>query len=237
MVCRPLPLTHLISRSVSAWQERQPTVTSDVQPPLIYDYYGFPEESYKIKYDAPGSPQLAQRIFDLLKAAGLSCVFDSKRGWDHGVFVPLKLLYPAADIPIVEMSMLKSLSAEDHLKLGEALAPLRDEGVMIVGSGLSYHNMRGFVFRGRGDPTSTKTASQEFDAYIQDALLNPEHSPQQRRQLLLDWEQGPSARLCHPTEEHLLPLMVAAGAAHYGQAQVTFDEELLGAKVSGYIWN
>ena len=112
MVCRPLPLTHLISRSVSAWQERQPTVTSDVQPPLIYDYYGFPEESYKIKYDAPGSPQLAQRIFDLLKAAGLSCVFDSKRGWDHGVFVPLKLLYPAADIPIVEMSMLKSLSAE-----------------------------------------------------------------------------------------------------------------------------
>ncbi len=114
MVFRPLPLTHLISRSVSAraWQERQPTVTSDAQPPLLYDYYGFPEESYKIKYDAPGSPQLAQRIADLLKAAGLSCNFDSKRGWDHGVFVPLKLLYPDADIPIVEMSMLKSLSAE-----------------------------------------------------------------------------------------------------------------------------
>ena len=112
MVFRPLPLTHLIFRSVSAWQERQPTVTSDVQHPLLYDYYGFPEESYKIKYDAPGSPQLAQRIADLLKAAGLSCDFDAKRGWDHGVFVPLKLLYPAADIPIVEMSMLKSLSAE-----------------------------------------------------------------------------------------------------------------------------
>lgn len=231
----PRPLSIL---TVSAhWEERQPTVTSDVQHPLLYDYYGFPEESYKIKYDAPGSPQLAQRIADLLKAAGLSCDFDAKRGWDHGVFVPLKLLYPAADIPIVEMSMLKSLSAEDHLKLGEALAPLRDEGVMIMGSGLSYHNMQGLVFRGRGDTTTTKTASQEFDAYIQDALLNPKHSPQQRRQLLLDWEQGPSARLCHPREEHLLPLMVAAGAAHCGQAQVTFDEELLGAKVSGYIWN
>jgi len=99
-------------RSVSAWQERQPTVTSNTQPPLLYDFYGFPEESYKIKYDAPGAPQLAQRIAGLLKSAGLSCDFDSKRGWDHGVFVPLKLLYPAADIPIVEMSMLKSLSAE-----------------------------------------------------------------------------------------------------------------------------
>ena len=99
-------------RSVSAWQERQPTVTSNTQPPLLYDFYGFPEESYKIQYDAPGAPQLAQRIAGLLKSAGLSCDFDSKQGWDHGVFVPLKLLYPAADIPIVEMSMLKSLSAE-----------------------------------------------------------------------------------------------------------------------------
>ncbi len=112
MVFRPLPLTHPMFRSVSAWQERQPTVTSNTQPPLLYDFYGFPEESYKIQYDAPGAPQLAQRIAGLLKSAGLSCDFDSKRGWDHGVFVPLKLLYPAADIPIVEMSMLKSLSAE-----------------------------------------------------------------------------------------------------------------------------
>ena len=105
----------LLANSVlecSAIQERQPTVTSNMHPPLLYDYHGFPTESYSIKYDAPGSPELAQRTADVLKAAGLSCKSDSKRGWDHGVFVALKLLYPAADIPVVEMSLLDSLSAE-----------------------------------------------------------------------------------------------------------------------------
>lgn len=231
-----LPKPQSILTVSAHWEEHQATVTSNAHPSLFYDYYGFPEEAYSLQYNAPGSPQLAVRIQDLLQAAGLSCAADPQRGWDHGVFVPLKLLYPAADIAVVEMSMLKSLSAEEHLKLGEALAPLRDEGVMIVGSGLSFHNMREFVFKGRGDPKSANTASQ-FDAYIQDALLHPQHTPAQRRQSLVDWEQGPSARLCHPREEHLLPLMVAAGAAEYSQAEVTFDEKLMGAKVSGYIWN
>ncbi|KAL3158873.1 hypothetical protein ABBQ32_011589 [Trebouxia sp. C0010 RCD-2024] len=219
------------------WEEEQPTVTSAERPSLIYDYYGFPEEAYNTRYAAPGSPQLAQRIQQLLHSAGLLCDLDSLRGWDHGVFVPLKLLYPAADIALVELSMLKSLSAEEHLRLGEALAPLRDEGVMILGSGMSFHNMREFVFKGRGDPKGANIASQEFDAYIQDALVNPDYTPSQRRQLLINWEQGPAARLCHPREEHLLPLMVAAGAACCSQAQVIFNEKLMGATVSGYIWN
>lgn len=231
-----LPTPKAILTVSAHWEEKVATVTSGSQPSLLYDYYGFPEEAYKIKYDARGSLKVAQRVANLLQSAGLSCNLDSKRGWDHGVFVPLKLLYPAADIPVIVLSMLNSLSAEEHMKLGEALAPLRDEGVLILGSGLSYHNMQGFRLKGRGTQDAT-SASKEFDAYIQDAMLNPEHSVAQRRQLLVDWEQGPSARACHPREEHLLPLMVAAGAANFEQAAAPFDEEMMSVKVSGFLWS
>jgi aromatic ring-opening dioxygenase catalytic subunit (LigB family) len=120
------------------WEERQPTISSGEKHDLYFDYYGFPKEAYQYTYPAPGSPTIANKVFNLLKNAGFSPKLDTKRGWDHGVFVPLKLLVPDADIPIVQLSVLSSQNAAEHIKMGKALEPLRDEGIAIIGSGMSF---------------------------------------------------------------------------------------------------
>ncbi|CAL8467387.1 g6924 [Coccomyxa elongata] len=215
------------------WEEPTPSLTANRAPELIYDYYNFPPESYKITYPAPGSPDLAERAAGLLRSAGFAPRLDSARGFDHGTFVPLKLAFPAANIPVVQLSLLSSLSAQEHWRMGQAISPLRDEGVLLFGSGMSFHNMRGFT-RGSGGVSAALAASQEFDTFLQDALTNPEHSAAQRQSLLEQWEKGPSARECHPREEHLLPLMVVAGAADGAAGRVVFDDELMGVKVSSF---
>lgn len=227
------------------WEESRPTVTSGQQPALIYDYSGFPDEAYKVTYAAPGDPKLAHRVVDLLKGAGIDAAEDATRGWDHGVFVPLKLAFPAAQLPVVELSVLSSLDPEAHIAVGEALAPLRDEGVLLLGSGSSFHNMRAFMnsrkHAANGDAAgasaeakSAADKSAEFDTALSGALTDPAHTPEQRRKALMEWASLPEARFAQPREEHLLPLHVVAGAAACGCATADFSGELMGVRVSAF---
>jgi aromatic ring-opening dioxygenase catalytic subunit (LigB family) len=204
------------------WEAPVPTVTSAARPPMLYDYYGFPPAAYEITWPAPGDPALAARIRARLAAAGIESAEDAARGFDHGAFVPLKLAYPEADVPCVQLSLVRGLDPALHLTLGRALAPLRDEGVLIVGSGMSYHNMRGFGSGGR-------SASVAFDAWLREAITL---DPAARDAALLRWEDAPSARACHPREEHLLPLMVVAGAAGHDLGRVPYGAPLMGVRVA-----
>jgi aromatic ring-opening dioxygenase catalytic subunit (LigB family) len=208
------------------WEAPQFTVSTSQHPPMEYDYYGFPEHTYQLQYPAPGNPELAKRVRDLLRSSGIKCAEDPERGLDHGVFVPMMLMYPEADIPVVLLSMQTSYDPLEHIKLGEALMPLRDEGILIIGSGLTYHNMRGF-----GRPASLEP-SVEFEQYLFEAISN--NNPQQRNQALVDWEQAPFARLVHPREDHLIPLMVVAGAAGEDIGQRVFTDTVFEVVMATY---
>ena len=209
------------------WLESSFDVTSGAAPELIYDYYGFPPHTYELKYPAPGEPQLAARISSLLGQAGLPSKVNPSRGFDHGMFIPLMLMFPAADIPVVQLSLNSNLDPQIHLQLGQALTTLRDEGVLIVGSGMSFHNMRGY-----GDPRFGPI-SDEFDHWLTDAV---QAEPEQRHPALIDWAQAPSARMSHPprAEEHLLPLMVVAGAASADKGQRVFSDRVMETTLSAY---
>jgi len=210
------------------WEEAEFTLTSNPKPPMVYDYYGFPDFTYQIHYDAPGDPALAARVRILIESAGLPARLDGERGFDHGAFTPLNVIYPRADVPVVQLSLKAGLDPEAHLALGRAIAPLRDEGVLIIGSGLSYHNLRQFFSPRAWGP------SREFDGWLSGVLMGG--SPQDRSKLLTAWEAAPAARAAHPREEHLLPLMVAVGAAGDDEAQRSYHEEnfLGGLTVSSY---
>lgn len=197
------------------WEAPHFAVQAHPAPGMLYDYYGFPEHTYRIRYPAPGNPALAQRVIDLLERAGLSAESDTERGFDHGVFTPMAVCYPQADMPTLQLSLRQGLDAAEHLQAGRALAPLRDEGVLIIGSGLTYHNLRNF---GPG----AKADSAAFDAWLQRALAL---APEERTRAILHWETAPSARRAHPREEHLLPLMVALGAAEREPAVLVYHEQ------------
>ncbi len=205
------------------WEEPVPTVMSGEHPPILYDYYGFPPESYKITWPAPGDPKLAQRVRDLLGAAGFATAANGERGFDHGTFVPLKLTYPSADIPTVQLSLKSGLDPAEHMAIGRALAPLRDEGVLIVGSGMSYHNMRGF------GSAEGRAASEVFDEWLRAAATA---EPELRAKQLGQWAAAPAARQAHPREEHLIPLMVIAGAAGSDRGQVGFNGSFARVRLS-----
>lgn len=202
------------------WEEKSFAVTGNPHPPMVYDYQGFPEHTYRVKYPAPGSPELAHRVQNLIQAAGFPTQWDNERGFDHGAFTPIYPMYPDAHIPMVQLSLRKGYDPGEHFDVGRALAPLRTEGVLIVGSGLSYHNLRSI---GSGDPLAGQ-ASKEFDNWLQGTLLHS--SPRERRESLLNWSGAPSARLAHPREDHLIPLMVAAGAAENEPAFLVYHEEV-----------
>ncbi|MBO9518265.1 MAG: dioxygenase [Porphyrobacter sp.] len=207
------------------WEERAFTFTgSGSHPGLIFDYYGFPPETYRLSWPAPGAPWLAERGAELLREAGLPVEIDQERGFDHGVFIPLKVAFPDADVPVVQMSLHASLDPALHLAAGRALAALRDEGVLVLGSGMSFHNLRAM-----GDPRVAEP-SAEFDRWLADAS---ESSPEQRAEQLSRWATAPWARLCHPREEHLIPLMVAAGASA-GEGSQDYREFVLGGAVSAF---
>lgn len=190
------------------WEEDDFAVMASAKPPMLYDYFGFPPYTYEIKYEAPGAPAVAQRVHALLKAAGLPSHLDTTRGFDHGVFSPMQIMYPKADVPVLQVSLRRGYDPEAHLALGRALAPLRDEGILIVGSGLSYHNLRRFG-------PAAKEPSAAFDVWLDDAMMSA--APRRTTQLL-QWEKAPSARICHPQEDHLVPLMAAVGAAETEKA-------------------
>ncbi len=208
------------------WEAPQFTVSTSAHPPMEYDYYGFPEHTYHLQYPAPGNPELAKRVRGLLSSSGIECTEDPERGLDHGVFVPMMLMYPDADIPVVLLSMKSSYDPLEHIKLGEALARLRDEGILIIGSGLTYHNMRGF-----GRPASLEPSVQ-FEQYLYEAVSDAD--PQQRNQALVNWEQAPFARLVHPREDHLIPLMVVAGAAGKDTGQRVFTDTVFEVVMATY---
>jgi aromatic ring-opening dioxygenase catalytic subunit (LigB family) len=206
------------------WETQGFALTSGENPPLVFDYYGFPPHTYQLRYDAPGAPQLAARVAERLGTAGLEATLDVSRGFDHGVFVPLKVIYPQADIPVIELSLDHSLDAALHLRLGAALAPLRDEGVLIIGAGMSVHNLRAL-----GDPRMTAPAT-EFDAWLNDAVTAAGTA---RAAALARWDTAPHARLCHPRQEHLLPLMVAAGTSANAGTRV-YHQMVLGTPIAGF---
>lgn len=187
------------------WEQRGFTASSGERPGMEYDYSGFPAHLYEIHYRAPGSPSLARRASALLAAQGLPTGLDPARGFDHGTFSIMKPLYPEEDIPLVQLSIHAGFDPALHIAAGRALAPLRDEGVLIVGSGLSYHNLP--AMRG----TSGYEPSRRFDDWLRATVIDA--SPEEREARLLRWTDAPSARAAHPREDHLLPLMVAVGAA------------------------
>ena len=211
------------------WLGAQPCMSSAARPGMLFDYYGFPPHTYELSYPAPGAPALAGRVSGLLAGAGFDPVQDSERGYDHGSFIPLLLAFPDADIPVLQLSLLRSLDAAEHLRMGRALRPLRDEGVLIIGSGMSYHNMRGY-----GDPRSTAIAA-EFDRWLTETVALP---TAERDARLANWAtaSGPAGRLSHPprAEEHLLPLHVAAGAAGEGRGAKVFGDRVMGVDISAF---
>lgn len=211
------------------WLAPQFTAGSAAQPGMLFDYYGFPPHTYQLRYPAPGAPALAERVTGLIQAAGLPAAQDSERGYDHGVFIPMLLAFPDADIPVLQLSLLQDLDPEAHLAMGRALAPLRDEGVLIIGSGMSFHNMRAY-----GDPRATPV-SQQFDAWLSETVALPEP---ERTARLARWDSasGPAGRLSHPprAEEHLLPLLVVAGAAADDAGQRDFSDEVMATTISAF---
>ncbi|MFA7588617.1 MAG: class III extradiol ring-cleavage dioxygenase, partial [Novosphingobium sp.] len=206
------------------WETKGFVFTAAAQPELIYDYHGFPPHTYQITYPVPGAPQLASNAGELLQQAGLAAQTDPARGLDHGVFIPLKVMFPEADVPIIEMSLDAGLDPALHLAAGRALAPLRERNVLLVGSGMSFHNMRGYR-----DPQYTEP-SRRFDAWLTAAMETP---LPQRSELLASWTDAPGARLCHPREEHLLPAMVVAGASQAVGRRV-YADTVLDTAISGF---
>jgi aromatic ring-opening dioxygenase catalytic subunit (LigB family) len=209
------------------WETEGFALTGASSPELLFDYYNFPEHTYRLRYDAPGAPELAQKAADLLTEAGLPARIDPSRGLDHGVFVPLKVAFPDADIPIVEMSVDAGLDPALHLAAGRALASLRDEGVLIVATGMSFHNMRGY------NNSKYTIPSEQFDAWLSESL---ELNVQARDERLENWENAPAARLAHPDAEHLMPVMIAAGAAS-GATERVYSEHVMKTAISGFRFN
>lgn len=216
------------------WEETQATITAGATPELIYDYYGFPEESYDIQYPAPGYPALAARIYEQLQYHGVEADLDEKRGFDHGVFVPLKLMYPDAGIPCVQLSLLNHLNPEKHIELGKALAALRQENILIIGSGLSFHNLGAFFTHQNGFDEAAET----FHSWLVETCCGKQLGADERKQRLIEWERQPTARFCHPREEHLLPLHVCYGMAseQTPMAELVFDDAVMGRRVAGFLW-
>lgn len=211
------------------WLAPQVMLTGAARPGMLFDYYGFPPHTYELRYAAPGTPELAERARGLLADAGIAATVDEERGYDHGTFIPLKVAFPEANVPVLQVSLLQNLDAKAHIDYGHALGPLRDEGVLIIGSGMSYHNMRGY-----GDPRSTPI-SAEFDRWLTETVAL---SAAERDERLANWStaSGPAGRLSHPprAEEHLLPLHVVAGAAGSGAGRKVFSDEVLRTTISAF---
>jgi aromatic ring-opening dioxygenase catalytic subunit (LigB family) len=207
------------------WEEDVPTVMTSDHPPILYDYYGFPPESYEITWPAPGAPDVAARVREQLEAAGISSGSDAERGFDHGTFIPLKLTYPEANVPAIQLSLRQGLDPAEHIAIGRALQPLRDEGIFIIASGMTFHNLRAFR-----DPRAAGV-SEMFDEWLRRTMTLDAES---RNRGLEQWIGAPAARAAHPREEHLLPLMVASGAAGDDRAVIGFNDTFTGIRLSAY---
>ncbi len=198
------------------WEAPEFRVMGHPHPPMVYDYSGFPAHTYSVRYQAPGAPDVARSVQQLAQAAGVPMRIDDAQGFDHGTFAPMVVVYPQADVPVLQLSLKSGYDPSEHLAIGRALAPLRDEGVLIVGSGLSYHNLRALG-------PQAQRPSKQFDDWLQQTLIAS--TPAQRSALLLQWQHAPAARQAHPQEDHLIPLMVALGAAENEAATLVYHEQ------------
>jgi 4,5-DOPA dioxygenase extradiol len=213
------------------WEENAATLLGAQAPSMFYDYYGFPDEAYEISYPAPGNPSLANRIAGLLNKHNITSRTDPQRGYDHGLFIPLKLMYPQADIPSLQLSLLRSFDPSAHLALGKALRELKAENILVVGSGFSFHNMSAFSWQGMNVSDS---ANDAFQNWLIEVCTGP-ISQSEREQSLIEWSKAPFARYCHPREEHLLPLHVCLGMANKA-GEVIFDDYILGKRAVAFLW-
>lgn len=213
------------------WEESAATLLGASNPPMFYDYYGFPDEAYEINYPAPGSPELAERVSGILKNNNIPARIDPERGFDHGLFIPLKMMYPNADIPSIQLSLLRGLNPAAHIGLGKALRELISENILVIGSGFSFHNLRAFSWEGMNNPDPANDAFQNW--LIETCTSSIPQS--EREQRLLEWEKAPSARYCHPREEHLLPLHVCLSMAEK-PAKLVFDDAILGKRGVAFLW-
>lgn len=221
------PLALLV---VSAhWEAESFSVNARADHELLFDYYGFPEHTYHLTWPAKGHPDLAAEVVRLLKAAGLDAVEEAQRGLDHGVFIPMKLSFPDADVPVVQLSLRPSLDPAEHIAAGRALLPLRERGVLIVGSGMSYHNME----RLRKGGADADPASRDFDDWLSETVALPRDERERR---LLAWESAPGGRASHPVEEHLIPLHVAAGAAGDDAGRRVFSDTVIASVQSAFMF-
>jgi aromatic ring-opening dioxygenase catalytic subunit (LigB family) len=210
------------------WEEPVPTIYSSESPALFYDYYGFPEFTYKLQWPAKGDAGLALQVEKLLKTSGFRTDMDDKRGYDHGTFVPMMVAFPDVNVPVVQLSLIKGLNPQTHIKMGKALEPLRKEGVLIIGSGMSYHNMQGFM----SESLTGASASKQFDEWLTRSV--EKNNAIKRNELLVNWEKAPKARESHPRSEHLAPLFVIAGAAGDDTAIRDYSGLLMSINISGY---
>lgn len=214
------------------WEERVATITSAAAPGIIYDYYGFPPESYKIRYPAPGNTDLATRLQSCLQESGMAARLDGDRGFDHGLFIPLKIMFPEADIPCIQLSLLESLDPADHIALGEAMSGVVGGDTLVIGSGFSFHNLKAFFSKDASQPDAGNAA---FEGWLIETCSSRELGETERARRLTAWETAPFARYCHPREEHLLPLHVCYGITRR-PAEAVFELNILNKMASLYLW-
>jgi 4,5-DOPA dioxygenase extradiol len=213
------------------WEESTATLLGAKNPPLFYDYYGFPDEAYSITYPAPGNPEFAKKIVALLQKNNIPAYIDPHRGFDHGLFIPLKLMYPQADIPSLQLSLLRGLNPTAHIAIGNALRGLMQDNILVVGSGFSFHNMNAFSWDGTNEPDP---ANDAFQNWLIETSVGQMHQSE-REERLIEWSKAPSARYCHPREEHLLPLHICLAMANTS-AKLIFDEYILGKRAVAFLW-
>lgn len=213
------------------WEELKPMVTNGKQPGLIYDYSGFPEDAYAIEYPAPGKPELAEQIIGLFKSNGKTAWRHSQRGFDHGVYIPLKIMYPDASIPCVQVSLLSSLDPAEHIEIGKTLAGLNHENLLVIGSGFSFHNLRVLI---KGGTPDAHHRNEGFQQWLTETCTG-QIPNEERIRRLVDWESVAFARYCHPREEHLLPLHVCCGMVQ-SSGELVFAEEVMGIKTCAFLW-
>jgi 4,5-DOPA dioxygenase extradiol len=214
------------------WEEKIPKITSGATPDLIYDYYGFPKETYLLTYPCVGEPLLANQMQAALINAGIEVNLDASRGFDHGMFVPLTIMYPDADVPCVQLSLVSNLDPSEHINIGEALQSLAYDNLLVIGSGFSFHNMKAFF---APETAETKLMNTSFEDWLMKTCCDTDISEEERKQRLINWTDAPFARYCHPREEHLLPLHICYGLAQTA-CSVHFPLQILNKKSSMYLW-
>ena len=231
-----IPRPEVIVVISAHWERDIPVITANPTPELIYDYFGFPEAAYKITYPATGATDLADTMQALLTQARIKARTDTRRGFDHGLFVPLKIMYPEANIPCIQLSLTADLDPAAHLDVGNALRSLCSNKILILGSGFSFHNMGAFA---NYDPAveMDDPENHAFQQWLIQTCTDPAINPKQRRDQMIHWERAPHSRYCHPREEHLLPLHVCIGMAGYGQAQTVFQDKIMGREAVAFLWN